>query len=289
MAETGGATGPECREQAPDLRIVRADNAAPMTLDGTRSYVLGRERVVVIDPGPDSPAQLEALVAAVADRPVTAIVLTHAHADHSAGVTAAARRFDTEPAGSEETLVRLGLTGRALGDGETLTLEDGGKAGGPGEALLTAIHAPGHSADHVCYLAHPGRRLFTGDLVLGTGSSAILHPDGSVADCLASLARLVALRPSLLLPGHGPPVENAVARLEAYRRHRLEREGEVRAAVAAGAATVPDIRRVVYGELPEELVWAADASVAAHLAALGARGETVPAFDEFGAAEDGHG
>jgi len=259
-----------------------------MTLDGTRSYVLGRAWVVVVDPGPDDPDQLEALTAAVADRPVAAVLLTHAHADHAAGASAAARRFGTQLAGSAETLARLGLDGRALGDGETLGLDE--ETNGPAgtEATITAIHAPGHSADHVCYLARPGRRLFTGDLVLGEGSSAILHPDGSVADCLASLARLISLRPSLLLPGHGPPVEEAMQKLEAYRRHRLEREQQVRAALAAGAATVPDIRHAVYGELPPGLVRAADASVAAHLAALAAWGEEVPAFGQFGATEDGH-
>lgn len=288
MAETRGGPAPECREWAPDLQIVRADNAASMTLDGTRSYVLGRERVVVIDPGPDDPAQLETIVGAVAGRPVAAILLTHAHADHSAGVEAAATRFGALPAGSAETLSRLGLAGRALADGETMTLEVGGDGTGVVESTITALHTPGHSADHVCYLTRPGRRLFTGDLVLGEGSSAILHPDGSVADCLASLVRLLALRPLLLLPGHGPPVEDAVRKLETYRRHRLEREDQVRAALATGAGTVPEIRRIVYGELPEDLVWAADASVAAHLAALTARGEQVPGYDGFRADEDAH-
>ena len=288
MAETRGARTPDVRQWAPDLKVVRAANAAPMTLDGTRSYVLGRTRVVVVDPGPDDPDQLEALAAAVADRPVAAVLLTHAHADHAAGASAAARRFGTQLAGSAETLARLGLDGRALGDGETLGLDEETNGPAGAEATITAIHAPGHSADHVCYLARPGRRLCTGDLVLGEGSSAILHPDGSVADCLASLARLISLRPSLLLPGHGPPVEEAMQKLEAYRRHRLEREQQVRAALAAGAATVPDIRHAVYGELPPGLVRAADASVAAHLAALAARGEEVPAFGQFGATEDGH-
>ena len=280
------APAPERRQWAPDLQILRADNAAPMTLDGTRSYVLGRERVVVIDPGPDETAQLAMLAAAVAGRPVVAVLLTHAHADHAAGAAAAARLFGTEAAGSAETLRRAGLAGRALEDGATLTIEPAGDDR-PAVAV-TALHAPGHSADHVCYLAEPGRRLFTGDLVLGEGSSAILHPDGSVAECLASLARLVALRPGVLLPGHGPPVEDAVSRLAAYRHHRLEREKQVRAALAAGAATVPEVREAVYGEVSPGLRQAADASVAAHLAALAAQGETVPVHDEFGAFEEGH-
>jgi glyoxylase-like metal-dependent hydrolase (beta-lactamase superfamily II) len=288
MPETLGARAPDVQEWAPDLHIVRAANPSAMTLDGTRTYVLGRARVVVIDPGPDDPDQLELLTAAVGDRPVAAVLLTHAHADHAEGAAVAARRFGAEPAGSAETLARLGLDGLALEDGETLGLDettDGSTENGP---TITAIHAPGHSADHVCYLAMPGRRLFTGDLVLGEGSSAILHPDGSVADSLASLARLISLRPSLLLPGHGPPVADAVGKLEEYRRHRLEREKQVLAALAAGAATVPEIRHAVYGELPRGLVRAADASVSAHLAALAAKGEQVPPFDQFGAAEDSH-
>lgn len=286
MAEIRGASAPERREWAPDLQIVRADNASPMTLDGTRSYVLGRHRVALIDPGPDDPRQLEAIAAAVDGRPVEVILLTHAHADHSAGVRAAMQRFGADTAGSADTLRRLGLDGAALADGDTLSLEP--EDDDTPETRVTALHTPGHSADHVCYLAQPGRRLFTGDLVLGEGSSAILHPDGSVADCLASLARLVALRPSLLLPGHGPPVEDGTRRLEAYRRHRLEREVQVRTALSGGAGSVTEVRDAVYGELPPGLRWAADASVAAHLAALAARGEQVPPYEGFGATEDDH-
>lgn len=266
---------------APDLTALRADNPGPMTLDGTRSYLLGRERLVIIDPGPDDPAQLEALAAAVDGRAVEAIVLTHAHADHAGAAHAAAVRFGAPLAGSADTLSRLGaggVDGRALEDGETLSPEHG--------VSFTAIHAPGHSADHVCYLASSGRRLFTGDLVLGEGSSAILHPDGRVSDCLASLARLIALRPALLLPGHGPPVEAAVPRLEEYRRHRLERDRQIREAIANGARTVPEIRAVIYGPLPAGLERAAEANVAAHLAALAERDVEVPSYEGFGSDEE---
>lgn len=271
---------------APDLTVVRADNPGPMTLDGTRSYLLGRDRLVIVDPGPDRPGQLDALAGVVNARDVACILLTHAHADHSGAASAAARRFGAEVGASAETLSRLGplgpgIVGRELEDGDTLEPEDG--------LSLTAIHTPGHSADHLCYLVEPGRRLLTGDLVLGEGSSAILHPDGRVADSLASLARLIALRPRFLLPGHGPPVEAATRRLEEYRRHRLERERQVRAAVEAGARTVPEVREAVYGALPPGLVWAADASVAAHLAALSERGETVPDYAAWGADEGADG
>ena len=272
---------PERRlEIAPDLIVLRVDNPGPMTLDGTRSYVLGRERLVIVDPGPDRPGQLDALAEIVDGREVALVLLTHSHADHSGAAPAAAARFDAELGASADTLARLepGSGGRTLEDGEVLTPEPG--------SSVTVIHAPGHSADHVCYLAETGRRLFAGDLVLGQGSSAILHPDGRVADCLASLARLIALRPGLLLPGHGPPVEAAMPRLEEYRRHRLERERQVRTAVEAGARTVPEIRETVYGRLSPGLTWAANASVAAHLAALAERGETVPDYAAWGADEE---
>ncbi|HSM08817.1 MAG TPA: MBL fold metallo-hydrolase [Gemmatimonadota bacterium] len=268
---------------APDLTVLCADNAGPMTLDGTRSYLIGREHLAIVDPGPNRPGQLEALARIVNGRDVAVVLLTHAHADHAGAAAGAARRFGAELRASADTLSRLGpgVDGRALEDGETVTPEEG--------LSLTAIHAPGHSADHVCYLAEPGRRLLTGDLVLGEGSSAILHPDGRVADSLASLARLIALRPALLLPGHGPPIEAAMSRLEEYRRHRLERERQVRAAIAAGARTVPEIREAVYGTLPDGLTWAADASVAAHLAALAERGETVPDYGAWAADEEDAG
>lgn len=274
----GGAT----RRLAPDLVVVRADNSGPMTLDGTRSYVLGDRRVAIVDPGPDDPAGLDALEIAVAGREVAALLLTHAHADHAGNATGAADRFGVPIAASPATLDRLGVAGRELDDGATLEVEPG--------RTLHVLHAPGHSADHVCYLSEPGRRLFTGDLVLGKGSSAVLHPDGRVSDCLASLARLIALRPLMLLPGHGdpvgPPAADAEEKLVDYRRHRLDRERQILAAIEDGAATVPEIRRVVYGRLPAELDWAADASVAAHLAALTDRGLSVPPHDDYGAVED---
>lgn len=263
-----------------DLRVVVADNPGPMTLDGTRSYVLGTSEVVLIDPGPDDAGHLAALEAAVADRPVVRVLLTHAHADHAGLARRASKRFGAPVGGSPDTLRRLGLplsgAGRPLADGDRLTA---------GSLAVTALHTPGHSADHVCYLADPGRRLFTGDLVLGEGSSAILYPDGSVTACFASLARLAALRPGALYPGHGPPVEDAAARLGEYRRHRRERERQIETALEAGAKDVEEVLAAVYGDLPAGLVRAAEASIAAHLAALAAQGRDVPDFAAHGFSE----
>jgi glyoxylase-like metal-dependent hydrolase (beta-lactamase superfamily II) len=170
------------------------------------------------------------------------------------------------------------LDGCALVDGQQIS---------PGaDITLVALFTPGHSADHMTYLSEVERWLFTGDLVLGAGSSAILHPDGSVSAYLASLSRLYALRPSRLLPGHGPPVEDAMARLAEYRAHRLDREQQILQALGAGAQSVAEIRIAVYDPLPAGLEWAAEASIAAHLAALADSGHDVPEFTTHGVAID---
>ena len=136
-----------------------------------------------------------------------------------------------------------------------------------GEGLrLRAVPTPGHSADHLCYLLEPSRALFTGDLVLGEGSTMIGHPDGSVGAYLASLASLAALRPGCLFPGHGPPVGDALARLEECRAHRLRRVAAVRRALEAGARTPARIRPAVYGDLPASHHVAADLTIRAYLA-----------------------
>ncbi|MDT8437050.1 MAG: MBL fold metallo-hydrolase [Gemmatimonadota bacterium] len=271
--ERAGASGP---------RVLVAPNPGPLTLDGTRTYVVGVRRVVVIDPGPDDDGHLAEILEATAGRPVLAILLTHAHADHAGGAAGAAAALEAPILASAVTLERAGLAGRALEDGEEVPL-------GPNGGELVALATPGHASDHFAFLKRPERWLFTGDLVLGEGSSAVLHPDGAVGPYLASLRRLEALRPTLLLPGHGPSVEDAPGRLRAYHAHRLERERQVEEAIVAGAATPAEIRERVYGPLPPGLVAAAEASVSAHLAHLRGRGIDAPppgpGLDE----EDAHG
>lgn len=244
------------------LIAVVADNAGPLTLEGTRSYVVGAARPALIDPGPEDPDHLDAIVRAVAGRPVVAICLTHAHGDHAAGAAAASAALGAPITASPRTLRAAGLEGRPLEDGDGVELDGGA-------TRLEALETPGHSGDHLCFLWHPTRALFTGDLVLGSGSSLVAHPEGSVGDTLASLARLAALRPGVLHPGHGPPVEDGMRRLATYRAHRLERDAQVLAAVRErGARSVGEIRQIVYGPLSGELARAAELSIRAHLAHL---------------------
>ncbi len=242
------------------ITAVRADNPGPLTLTGTQTYVIGTGPLIVLDPGPQDEPHLGRVDDVIAGRPVAAVCLTHAHADHSAAAATAAARWG-ELRASAATLGRVRLAGRALADGEAME---------PGGGLrLRAIATPGHSADHLCYLLEPSRALFTGDLVLGEGSTMIAHPDGSVDAYLASLSRLTALRPERLLPGHGPPIEDVRARLEECRAHRLQRVAAVGRALEAGARTPEQIRAAVYEDLPASHHAAADHTVRAYLAFLG--------------------
>lgn len=256
--------GPWRSESNDPVGWVIANNAGPLTLDGTRSYVVGTGRLAIIDPGPAEASHLENLEKIVASRPVEAVCLTHAHEDHAGCALDASRRFRAPLAASAETLDRLGLDGRALADGDGIRVDGKDRA-------LTALATPGHSSDHLCFLLWPQRWLFTGDLVLGTGSSAVLHPDGKMAAYLTSLLRLVSLRPTRLFPGHGPPADDAVRRLEEYRRHRQERERQILGAIDAGAKSVSEIRDMVYGTLDPVLARAAGAAIEAHLAHIRAR------------------
>lgn len=269
---TGDVEGVRFLSPGSGIRCAVAGNPGPMTLDGTRSYLVGHREAVLLDPGPADAAQMQRVRRLVEDRRVRAVCLTHAHPDHAGGVQRVAAELEAPVTGSRATLDRLGQDGRILEDGDLLEVDGG-------ERELRVVATPGHAADHLSYFLAPDRALFTGDLVLGEGSALVGHPDGNVADYLASLERLVSLRPERLHPGHGPTVEDAVGRLEAYRRHRLEREDQIREAVEEGARSVPEIRRRVYGDVPGELQWAAEASVRAHLVHLEATGTELPPIE----------
>lgn len=264
MEELGGGVG-----------VAVADNPGPLTLDGTRSYRIGSRRAVLLDPGPDRPGGLRRLARLVGEAAVEWICLTHAHQDHAALAVRAAAQFGAPLAASADTLSRMGVKGRALVDGDGLEVDDGA-------AQLAALETPGHSADSLSFLLRPAGWLFTGDTVLGEGSTMIAPPDGRMGAYMATLSRLIALRPSRILPGHGPAVEDAAALLEGYRRHRLERERQIRAAIEEGARSPAAIRGRVYPDLATELEPAAEGAVRAHLAHLAERGLLPAGFEGAG-------
>lgn len=255
---------------APGVRSVRAGNPGPMTLDGTRIYLAGSREAVLLDPGPDDEGAEERWRELAGGAEVTVVALTHGHPDHAGAARRAAECFGARLAASRAALRRISASGRPLRDGSELPVDGG-------ESSLRALETPGHSGDHLCFLRPSDGVLFTGDLVLGEGSSLVGHPEGSVSECLASLERLLELDPGLLLPGHGPDVRRAGERLAEYRDHRRDRTRQVRGAVESGARSVEEIRRRVYGdEVPPALGWAADATVRAHLVHLEELGEELP-------------
>ncbi len=230
------------------MRIVRADNPSPMTLDGTRTFVIGRERPVVVDPGPDDPAHVEAVVAALEGRTPVAILLTHAHPDHAAAAAALARRT-----GAPVRMARgaLGWPFPAprvdswIADGETVETDDGG---------LLAVATPGHAPEHLCFLwrgggAPAGGALLAGDHFMGEGDTTLVAPpEGDLGAYLRSLDRVEALAPGIIHPAHGPAIPDPAAAVERYRAHRMQRIAQAEAALGAarraGAAAMVD---AVYG------------------------------------------
>jgi glyoxylase-like metal-dependent hydrolase (beta-lactamase superfamily II) len=137
-----------------------------------------------------------------------------------------------------------------------------------GTLNMTALFTPGHSADHLCFWLAGDRALFTGDLILGRGSSMVTYPEGNVADYLRSLDKVASLDPRMLFPGHWDPVEDAMGKIEEYRIHRLEREAQVLAEVKHGRGSAQALTRRVYGDIDEKLLVAAEMTMRAHLRKL---------------------
>ena len=233
----------------PAITRVVAPNPGPYTGPGTNTWIVDAGPVsVVIDPGPDDESHLAALNRRLAGKTVGVVLVTHSHPDH----LPLAERF----AAPHHASVRRHPE---LRDGDVVRA---------GNLSLTALHTPGHSADHLCFLLPGDGAVFTGDLILGQGSSMVTYPEGDVAAYLRSLERLAALRPRILFPGHWDPVREAMAKIEEYRRHRLEREAQVLAAVRKGPGTPAELTRRVYGELEEKLMVAAEMTLRAHLRKL---------------------
>jgi glyoxylase-like metal-dependent hydrolase (beta-lactamase superfamily II) len=232
-------------------RIARvvAPNPGPYTGPGTNTWILDAGPVVaVIDPGPDDDAHLAALNRRLAGRTVGVVLVTHSHADHLPLAERLARPHHASVRRYPE-----------LGDGDVVRA---------GTLNLTALYTPGHSNDHLCFHLAEDGAIFTGDLVLGQGSSMVTYPEGDVAAYLRSLDRLAALRPRVLYPGHWDPVADAMGKIEEYRRHRLEREAQVLAEVRRGPGTAPELTGRVYGQLDDKLMVAAEMTLRAHLRKL---------------------
>jgi glyoxylase-like metal-dependent hydrolase (beta-lactamase superfamily II) len=262
---------------SPMVRRIVADNPGPMTFTGTCAYVIGNRNVAVIDPGPDSPAHLSALLEGLKDERVRHILVTHTHRDHSTG--AAALKAAT---GAKI----IGCTPVAMpGDGSIAALDaahdrdyapdailyDGDEIEGPGY-VLKAVATPGHTGNHLAFALPQERTLFSGDHVMAWATTVVIPPDGRMGDYMASLEKLLTRDDVQYWPGHGGGLSEPQRMVRALLHHRRLREAAILTALDKQAADIPALVAALYQGLDARLRGAAGLSILAHLRDLTERG-----------------
>jgi glyoxylase-like metal-dependent hydrolase (beta-lactamase superfamily II)/8-oxo-dGTP pyrophosphatase MutT (NUDIX family) len=265
---------PEIERLSPLVARIVAPNASFMTGPGTNTYLVGSPasgEMIVIDPGSMEKEHLDAIAAA---GEVKTIVITHGHPDHFGGVIELAETTKSQ-------IVMSGASGRASFFGDLVrTVEDGDVVASK-EVELKVIATPGHASDHICLWLEEERALFSGDLVLGEGTTVISPPDGDLTDYLASLERVKGLNPRRLYPGHFPPRDDAVEWIDYYVNHRHQRETQILDALKRGATTVSEIVSEVYASYPEALHPIAERTVLAHLMKLEHENRVASGGDQY--------
>lgn len=269
----------------PEVRCVLAPNPSPMTFHGTNTYILGLGDVAIVDPGPLLDDHLDAILAALgADEQVVAILVTHAHRDHSPLAKPLSQRtgapiygYGDCTAGRSDVMQKLaavGLTGggegvdrdflpdHRLADGDVVTF---------GQERVTALWTPGHMANHLSFVM--GDRVFTGDLIMGWASTMISPPDGDLSAFMASAARLAARKDRMFFPGHGDPIAQPQDRVRFLIDHRRAREQAVLRALECEGKTIAALTREIYKDVAPALIPAAERNVFAHLIDLSTRGQ----------------
>ena len=268
----------EAERLEPLVRRVLARNPSPFTYTGTQTYVVGAgEAVAVIDPGPDEPEHIDAILDAVGDARISAIVCTHTHRDHSPAAGPLAARtgapvigcaylsLDDDGPRADAPFDATYRPDRVLADGETIA--------GP-DWTLVAVATPGHTSNHLCYALAGTGALFTGDHVMGWSTSVISPPDGDMGDYLASLRKIGDRRYETLWPAHGPPIREVGPFLDAYVAHRERRAASVLHTLnRRGPMTVRQLVADLYADVDRRLHPAAAHTVLAHLIQLVREGE----------------
>ena len=266
MAESGSV-----ERLGPRVRRLLAPNPSPFTYTGTQTYIVGTGEVAVIDPGPDLPEHVEALVAALAGERVAAILCTHTHRDHSP----ASRALKAATGGPIVGCAPLSLDDSGPRADEAFdsayrpdqVLTDGARIADDGWTL-EAVATPGHTSNHLCLALAEEGALFTGDHVMGWSTTVVAPPDGDMADYMASLDRLLGRDDRIYYPAHGPAVENPADHVRRLIEHRRMRERQILGQLERGEGRIPAMVAEMYADVDPRLFPAAGRSVLAHLVDL---------------------
>jgi glyoxylase-like metal-dependent hydrolase (beta-lactamase superfamily II) len=254
---------------SPLIRRVIANNPGPFTFKGTGTYIIGQgDGLAVIDPGPDMPEHLQAILNAVAGETVSHILITHHHLDHSPLARPLAQATGAVIYGCavKEIAVEDGVRTEAGADNFTPDTSVCGGATIQGSGwTMEAIPTPGHTSNHICYALAEENACFTGDHIMGWSTTVVTPPDGNMGDYLASLASIKSRNFKTLWPTHGPPITEPGPFIDGYRAHRMERERQILAQLAAGETRIVDMVPKMYVGTDSRLFPAAGRSVLAHL------------------------
>jgi len=264
---------------SPRVRRILADNPGPFTFKGTNTYIVGEGHVAIIDPGPDDPVHVIAMLSALQDETVSAILVTHTHNDHSP-----AARALKEATGAEIIGCAPYAPARALELGEINPLDsandlshqpdwvlhEGERFQGDGFSLV-CVETPGHTMNHLAFALPEDNALFSGDHVMGWSTTIVAPPDGAMQPYIASLEKLLIRDERIYWPAHGGAIENPKHFVSALLQHRRARETAIYERLKAGDTKIEEIVANVYKSLDPRLINAAALSVLAHLEDLVAR------------------
>ena len=256
----------ELENVAPGIRRITANNPSPFTFRGTGTYILGEGNVAVIDPGPDQPEHVKAIVESLKNETVSHILITHTHNDHSPAAKAlkeitGAPTYGFGPHGSGKPALKL--TTQAGGDMDFRPDEktqDGSVIYGD-DWSVSCLHTPGHTSNHICFSWDEEKVLFPGDQVMGWSTSIVSPPDGDMGDYMRSLDKLIVRDDKIYYPAHGPEISEPQKLVSAFRDHRREREENILECLKLGNNTIDQMVKTVYQDVSESLHAAAARSL----------------------------